>query len=817
MPNLVGIGNSQVPTNAMLGGLAYQDSVGEIDLEKIKARTSDTATDIFVYDTRKDSDGGAWRKRTSNTSWYNEIASETRGARKEFPAVAVIVSEAYELIIYDGDDPNLPMWMRFTIPIYTPGGNYAYTPHGLVYYNAYPHNSINLSCVHMLNGHLFIGANKDGNAGDSFSAGFEVNFITEAMHEYLHYPNSASRNSKWRLGGNISQRNDTTSTNYPTTRYGSGIGISENKYLGWANDVDMKVLPDDPIDPSTGLPKPTIVVASTLGISIMRGTGAMPEMTINYAQNKPAKKVKITKSNRIAFIHSFDWVYHYELPTTNTNGAYWNSLADFLGRFTDTTRDWGATGIPINVANDITCHVEDRALGHTNGLSLVDINTASLEAETVGYKMHCDIATDFNTGWQMGDVKRALLSSTDSTDLNGTELVTNGNFSSNNVTGWTEREAGGSFTASNAEATLTYSSGVASWRQDIAITAGKAYHLSFTIVSTTTSSIQFYYNHGSGDLGVSLTGSAGKFSVTFVAAANSVRIFPRIFNSGNMVLDNISLREAALDRSDHPAGLGALGTVPKTPVADGAELMAYGPFSGTIGLVQTYSSDLDYGTGDFYYMIWVKLSGHSPLQGIWSRQGSYQTSGNRIQFQTVGNGNGKLALYSAGKNGNLADAGALGIGVWHHIAMVRRGNTMYWYKDAVQFDTYTDTTNYDNTDAVLRLGGLSYQNNNIYTTAQYPMTQGKLALFRTGKQAPSPEQLEKMYDDEKHLFNENVKCTLHGTSNAVVALALDDSNDTIHAGTSSGRSQFQGLTRINNTTTAVTTAISASDELVAEQ
>ena len=26
MPNLVGIGNSQVPTNAMLGGLAYQDT-----------------------------------------------------------------------------------------------------------------------------------------------------------------------------------------------------------------------------------------------------------------------------------------------------------------------------------------------------------------------------------------------------------------------------------------------------------------------------------------------------------------------------------------------------------------------------------------------------------------------------------------------------------------------------------------------------------------------------------------------------------------------------------------------------------------------
>ena len=48
MPNLVGIGNSQVPTNAMLGKLSYKDSVGEINIDKIKARTSDTAVDIFV-------------------------------------------------------------------------------------------------------------------------------------------------------------------------------------------------------------------------------------------------------------------------------------------------------------------------------------------------------------------------------------------------------------------------------------------------------------------------------------------------------------------------------------------------------------------------------------------------------------------------------------------------------------------------------------------------------------------------------------------------------------------------------------------------
>ena len=120
MPNLVGIGNSQVPTNAMLGGLAYQDpahaNLTNVEIENIaaiKAKLNGTATDIFVYDTRKDSDGGAWRKRTSHTSWYNETAGAYRGARKEFPAVAVIVTTSSALTIYDADDPNMSMWMVF--------------------------------------------------------------------------------------------------------------------------------------------------------------------------------------------------------------------------------------------------------------------------------------------------------------------------------------------------------------------------------------------------------------------------------------------------------------------------------------------------------------------------------------------------------------------------------------------------------------------------------------------------------------------------------------------------------------------------------
>ena len=47
MPNLVGIGLSQVPTNSMLGGLAYQDpehaSIKDLDLKNLSQINSEIA------------------------------------------------------------------------------------------------------------------------------------------------------------------------------------------------------------------------------------------------------------------------------------------------------------------------------------------------------------------------------------------------------------------------------------------------------------------------------------------------------------------------------------------------------------------------------------------------------------------------------------------------------------------------------------------------------------------------------------------------------------------------------------------------------
>ena len=112
-----------------------------VDLTAIAKDISDTAVDVFVYDTSKDSDGGAWRKRTQGTSWYNEtLNTATRGSRKEFPAVAVIVAETNQVTIYDGDDPDLPMWM-----VFNDGSTWIQHTGGF--------------SVEMLNGILFVGRN----------------------------------------------------------------------------------------------------------------------------------------------------------------------------------------------------------------------------------------------------------------------------------------------------------------------------------------------------------------------------------------------------------------------------------------------------------------------------------------------------------------------------------------------------------------------------------------------------------------------------------------------------------------------------------
>lgn len=82
----------------------------------VSTTIAESPVDTFIYDTRTDSDGGAWRYKCQGTSWYNEGSGTYRGTRKEFPMVALIAaytSPTNRVVIYDLDDPSTPVWMEF--------------------------------------------------------------------------------------------------------------------------------------------------------------------------------------------------------------------------------------------------------------------------------------------------------------------------------------------------------------------------------------------------------------------------------------------------------------------------------------------------------------------------------------------------------------------------------------------------------------------------------------------------------------------------------------------------------------------------------
>ena len=82
---------------------------------------------------------------------------------------------------------------------------------------------------------------------------------------------------------------------------------------------------------------------------------------------------------------------------------------------------------------------------------------------------------------------------------------------------------------------------------------------------------------------------------------------------------------------------------------------------------------------------------------------------------------------------------------------------------------------------------------------------------------PTANQLARIEADEYRLFEDNAACTIYGGSSDIKALYRDKQTGLWHVGTSAGRSVFQGLARVANTTTPVTTAIGAASGMIAEQ
>ncbi|MHC0055822.1 LamG-like jellyroll fold domain-containing protein, partial [Actibacterium sp. D379-3] len=458
---------------------------------------------------------------------------------------------------------------------------------------------------------------------------------------------------------------------------------------------------------------------------------------------------------------------------------------------------------------------EHLVAGANNGLVLFnkDEKLTNLQGASTANRwqqMSAVIASEYASGWLPGDVKSALLANTDATSLAASgELVTNGGFDTDadwaKGTGWTI--SGGVAFCDGAQTATTALS------QTKVLSPG-TYVIEFDITAQTSGSIYIYL----GATIVPSVGAIGHYVYTFTVTSTTTTLY--INGSSTFVgsVDNISIQRADPDRSVHNRSLIVNGTLTRTPVADGAELVGYSGFSATGDpatsnfLEQPYNSALDFGIGPFS-MIWWEKKTIAATRYQFDRRGS----GNSGKFTTYSDASGFLSFLAYDNNGTIIAGGTkvatvpATINAWVMQSVVRDVNgTLRLFTNGKLNGEYAFSGDITNVlaDAPLVVGN-RWDHMNAWG--------GALALLRISVTAPTADQIAKIYEHERKLFQPGAQCTLYGTSDAVMALAHDPKTDLLHVGTSAGRSTFDGLLRVANTETPVTTAISAVNGLIAEQ
>ena len=751
---------------AVSAALAAAEAAGitGYDLSAIADTIAATAVDVFVYDTTQDSDGGAWRNRCQQTSWYNEtLNTATRGARQEFPVKALIVAEAAKVTIYDLDDPAVPMW-NITQKSAGSGSTSFMRASSIV-------------SVTAKNGMVAFGSTSD-------SDGFM--WVDYLKSECVKIRNSAQAGSNTKATYLYSKRNDVDAGLFR---------FDPEEIVNTAvNDIAITTLPGAPIDDQTGLPVPTIAVGTDGGVSVIRDDGTVVDL--NRTPSSSFDTVAFTNKGLVigAAGTGAYWVYS-TIPDVDTSLTPNNGQIEYYDpAFPNQDTPAFLGYVNMEVSGDAI----GTALGLTNVAYYAPDPTKSMTAWTTA---------DYATGWQHGDVKGAFLCEASEDDLTDTPLNANFDFASG-ATDWSDNLANmtygtGTVTMSVLDiGTLFLTTGVT--------TLGETVTVRIVVDSISTGQVGPSFNTGAIAAGDEIT-SAGTY--TYTKEVTSVaRVYVRSENS-DAVISEFAIIGCTQDRSVNGNGLAVNGTITVAPVETGAETMAYSGWSASNYLSQPYNSELPTGLQDFYLMTWVDTGAGTTSTSMCSRcTGGTAFSAETILWDLQSNMYLNFYTRSGDVNSVLTSTTSINNKGWVFVCSVvsESGTRLSHYINGALTDTGTFTgQNMSFTDEVFYVGARG--------DGSAPLSNGSLSRFRIGAGAPTPEQIKKIYRDELPLYREDAACTINGTSSAVTAMASDPVTGLLQVGTSGGLSAFRGLQRVEQDTTAVTTTISANGATVARQ
>ena len=827
MPNLVGIGNSQVPTNAMLGGLAYQDPSHAIlkniepgNIATINTRIDRAATQsgVYVYNTNEDSDGGQWRYRCQDKSWYNEpLGTKWRGHRRKFPSIAVIVCQSDHLYIYDGDDPNLPMWMGFRPGV---GG----AADDTTFLGAGGQGAIR--GVAMKNG-ILCGCYATGGWGVS-----RIDFLADSQKWYW----TSSGGKYAQPDGHISMRN------VPQT-YAQGANGMRHQALASShsnvNDIDMTVLPDAPIGKESGIHVPTIAITNTAGTSIIHDDEGNSTSNVS---GKDGQYIVFTEDHKILVnefvnyspadeVHLLDVVVNGQGSNLADLRAYGmnDNGEDVVTSNKFTNGGWG-NGLAAgnNYVYGINYH--DGNNPHP-ALGMIARSKDGISDEMVNFMEY-----DYCSGWQPGYCKTSTCASLRLHDTyqGGYANMLGDPFYSgdgSDASSWTARNCVMSVVSNKLKVDDSGNAGGwSSAQQSITTVANQEYVVgaTFTAGSPNTAFLFGYYN-GTPNAGDAPTWylncgtSSGTFKFRFKAGGSTTTLMLAMDNNGVGSFNDIYVRKAVQERSIkrtqspttglNTGGWHPVGAMSISEVERDADLDAYGGFSSSNYIMSPSNSDMNYGTGDFYITGWWTMSDTSPSSDndFFTRCDNGPTKAIFVQHRT----NNTLRIYTSDSTGGTYTDSTVvhnHEGAWCHFFANRNSGGIDLYINGV-LDNASKTNN-GAKDIGSNLN--AYIGGRVQVSQNYA-TSAKVSLIRTGSGNLSAKQIERLFKTEKALFGRGAKTGLAGTNRIGRTIAYDRTRDILHVSTETTKSEFAGLVRINSEDRAYTTRMSVSDGFFAGQ
>ena len=796
MPNLVGIGNTQVPTNAMLGGLAYQDSTNATlesvqikNISQIKSEISRTAKAVFVYDTRKDTDGGAWRHRCSDKSWYQQpLNTDTRGSRREFPAVAILVLLAGEngidFVIYDADQPHCPMWMVFQ----------------------FNNGSGTNRDIHACNGIIAYATSANGSP------------YVDLLLDQITYHNTSHRHETSPIyPSNLPSVKEWATLNH------TGYGFPNSS----SYEVFCKVMPDAVDYRQRGLLMPDMLFSTAGGLAQVKSNGQVYTHVYSGFVHRFSKFTQhgmiVTAMDNAV---SAKWINMYPPLTANRTTDYGNSSTNVYVHYSANDQYRLVIAHTVSPENTALNHMEvsdgdDIFFASNKGMGFATIGANSNYARMVHY-----VTKDFVSGYQMQLSRLAICCGTQkkynfneariyssfgtsvrsanytveySDDNTNWSVAFGGVMSNNTATGWQQgtKTTNNNITTKHRYWRYVEGSAVASHHPRVSrIELGEGSPL------TTYHTIMQYVTDNTSDSGDYQPGTI-KVDTYQLGAMDDRSPLAR-----HCMITN--------DKNDD-------GSLTVTPCKLGSDLVGFSGWSNTAFIKQNYhNGSLDFGYGDLSVAFWCKVDISST--GFVFDRANPSSTGNRYAVYFEGGRvkwyfhDGSATEVASPTTGSAANPPGLSDSqdnIWTFIVCTRHSgssgdSTMHkiYVNGRISYQGNATVRNTTNTGASIIVG---HRHNAGQGAGSSNAFDGDIALLRISNDIPNDAQVEKMYEREKTLFQENAKCLLSAEdSDRVFKMAYDTSTGSLHATNETGRDEFRGLRRLNSTGGQGQTSISIS-------